>query len=327
MGASARSKATRDVFTVEKAAALTPEERIVLLKKAASLADPGKQADILCGLISAMSGGELLETTTVLMRAQQRGNEWSQAVWNTLWTQWGTMAPQACLELSAKGGGLNTGEDYRCMMTGWMSTDPQAAIAWAKQQDRDSRASAAAAIAITRSANGDLGKMETIIATLSPGGETTKACLHDYFDIALAADGHASLSGIYEKISPSLRTAAWPVVMQRLAYTDPQQAADWLTKHADDPGCNYGTASRLVDGMAMIDPEKTAKWASALPVNRQSLQTGPHPALIAFHRWRSADPSAAGAWLETQPPDSPCLPPKHNTIDGTIDLTHPSSPR
>ncbi len=297
--ASARTKTARDVLTVEKAASLTPEERIALLKKAAALGDPNRQADILCGLISAMGESELTAATAALMRAQQYGNDWSQAVWNTLWTQWGTVAPQACLALSAEGEGLNTSEDYRCMMVGWMSVDPEAALAWAKQPDHDSRAAAAAAVAITRGTMGDLKKMETAIAALSPDGETAKACLHDYFDIALAADGGSGLSGLYEKISPALRTASWPVVMQRLAYTDPQQAADWLTKHAGEPGSDYSVASRLVNAMAQKDPEKTAKWAVGLPVfNIYSI----HPGFTAISRWQKVDPVAATAWLKTQPP-------------------------
>jgi hypothetical protein len=69
-----KSRTGPGVLSTEEAGLLTSEERIALLRKAALLADPEKQADILCGLISAMTQDELTETTKVLLDAQRRGN-------------------------------------------------------------------------------------------------------------------------------------------------------------------------------------------------------------------------------------------------------------
>jgi hypothetical protein len=297
------------VLAVEDAARLTSEERIALLKTASVLGDPEKQADILCGLISAMNEEELLECTRTLLDAQRKGNAWSQEVWNTLWTQWGRVNPEACLALSKTGerypgwnglNGLNTYNDYRCLMAGWLDARPDAAMAWAHEAKDNRSEAAGAAFAITHSANGDLGKMEAAILAVSSDKLTARACFRDYFDLAVAAEDKPLPSAVYDRLNPALREAAWSETMERMAYTDPREAAAWLTKHAGDPGCDYSELTQFVSSLAGEDPAGTAQWAIALPVVNP--QAG-HPAALAFSRWMQADPAAAGAWLESQPED------------------------
>lgn len=306
---SDKAKTVSQSLSPEKAGLLSPDQRITLMKKAAVLADPGRQAEVLCGLISAMTPDELTETTKALLDAQRRGNGWSQAVWNSLWTRWGNVDPAACLALSAKGAAMNTSEDYRYLMSGWLDTDPQAALAWAMQPGHDSQTAAAAAFAITRSAKGDLKQMESAILAISGNEATAKACLHDYFDLAISSDHPRTPAALYDEIAPSLRAAAWPVVLERLAYTDPQEAAAWLGEHAADPGRDYQVAYRLVESLSRIDPEGTAAWAVGLPLsdisNGDPLEA--HPARIAITAWLSRDRAAARAWILSQPEGIPWI--------------------
>ena len=258
-----------------------------------------------------MTREELIEATKVLLAAQHRGNSWSQAVWDTLWTQWGRVNAEACLALSKEKSdsswngfkGLNTPEDYRCLMAGWLETHPDAAMEWARQAKDNLREATGAALAITSSAKGDLKQMESAILSVASDKMTSQACLHDYFDLAASTGDRPLPSAVYERLDPRLRAAAWPVVMERLSYTDPQLAATWLEKHAGDPGCNYGAAHRLVNEMAQNDPAGTAKWAAGLPVLRDENgdSQSPHPAVIAVSQWRRIDRAAADAWVMTQP--------------------------
>lgn len=317
---AARTKIGRDVLPAETALRLTPAERIALLKKAAVLGDAAKQADILCGLISVMTEQELLESTKTLLDVQRRGNVWSPAVWDTLWTQWGRVNPEGCLALSKTGegypgwnglNGLNTPNDYRCMMAGWMETNPEAALAWARQPKDNMREATAAAFAITSSAKGDLKQMEAAIIAVPAGGEIARACLVDYMDLAVSSGDHPTAATVYDTISPSLKAAAWPLVMERLAYTDPKSAAAWLGKHASDPGSDYSATYRLVGSLSQADPEGTAKWAAGLPVSNVSADINDsrsaHPAVRAINRWMSSDPAAAEAWVKTLPSTTPWL--------------------
>ena len=302
-----RTRIVTDELTVDDAQRLTPEERKALLNKAALLSDPNKQAKVLCGLIAAMSKDELKDTTQTLLQIQSRGNEWSQAVWNELWTQWGRTDPQGCLELSANGGGLNTGEDYRRMMSGWLETDAPSALEWANRPGLNERESVAAAFAISSEAGSDLGRLQSAILAIPDNPVAARAALHDYFDLALASGEDTALSAVYAQMDPALQQTAWPVMVQRLAYSDPEQAVAWLKDHATEPGRDYRSLNNSFHRMAMADPAAMASWAALLPVPQKGDPDAntPHPAVIAAHYWMRRDPQAASAWLKTQPPQSP----------------------
>ncbi|MES2658729.1 MAG: hypothetical protein V4689_08925 [Verrucomicrobiota bacterium] len=304
-----------DVLTVEKAAQLTPEERIAMLKKAALLADPEKQADILCGLISAMTQDELVESTRSLLDAQRKGNAWSQEVWNALWTQWGRVNPEACLALSKTGerypgwnglNGLNTYNDYRCLMAGWLEVHPEKAMDWAKQPKDNMREAMGSAFAITSSANGDLKQMEAAILSMSGDDMTMKACFNDYFD--LANSNGEKPAALYERMDAKLREAAWTETIERLSQGNLDEAASWYAKHGSDPGSDSQGAANLIVRLSEKDPAGTLKWASDLPAHTG----GPdgrafYPAEVAFALWRERDRDAANEWLNKQSVKTPWI--------------------
>lgn len=314
-----KARVGTDVLTPEKAALLSSAERIELLKKAALLADPEKQADILCGLLSAMKEDELKEATKTLLTAQRRGNSWSQEVWNTLWTQWGRVSPEVCLALSKTGesypgwnglDGLNTPNDYRCLMAGWLETQPEAAMAWARQAKDNLREATAAAFAITSSNKGDLKQMESAILSVSGDKQTLQACMGDYFDLATSTGDKPSPAAVYEQLDPALRPAAWSEVLQRLAYSGSEATASWLKEHGKDPGHDIEATYQAVSELADKDAAGTAKWAIELPAaTGDGARELPHPAVLAVEVWLGQDPEAARAWLLTQPADAPWVAP------------------
>ncbi len=306
----ARGRIANDVVSTEKAGKMTPEERIALLKKAALLADTGKQSDILCGLISAMTQDELIESTKTLLDAQYRGNSWSQEVWNSLWTQWGRVGAEACLELSQQSSGnktwngfkgLNTTNDYRCLMAGWLETHPEEAMAWARQDKLDIRSAAGAAYAITSSANSDLKQMEAAILGIAGNKLTTRACFEDYFDLAATSVDKESPAQIYDRLAPALQSAAWSTVAVRLAQSNTGADASWLERHATDPGYDARAASGLVWRLSEKNPVEAVQLAVGLPASEGQM----HPATIAVRGWLEQDSAAANAWLKTQPADAP----------------------
>jgi len=293
--------------TADKAKLLDSKERIALLKKAAFLSDPTKQEDVLCGLVSVMNRKELEETVETLRRAKGRGNRWSQEVWDTIWIQWGKQDPEACLALAKKGGALFTPEDCRVFMSGWMETDPEAALRWANEPGKSRQEAITAAYAITSSAKGDLVKMEAAIAGVSGNPAVISSGLHEYFDLAISTDPSKTPSVIYDGMTPALKQAAWSTVMARLSYTDPQQAAAWLEKHAGDPGGGYQQTQRLVQGMSRKDPAKAMEWASRLPVSSSTGNpiSGVHPAEIVMSQWLDSEPGDAQAWIDSRPAGHP----------------------
>lgn len=303
----AKARPGREKLSTERALQLTAKERMELLVKAATLGDPGRQADILCGLIPAMTKEQMAETTQVLLQAQYRGNGWSQDVWNTLWTTWGKVDPEGCLKMTKERGGLNTGEDYRFLMVGWLETSPQSALKWAKETEHNRQTAAAAAFALMSTTEGDPEKMEQSIAEVTGQPEVAKACLQDYFDLLVAKNGRDAVARTYDTMTPEMRQAAWPVVMYRLSYTGHEEAKAWLEKHAADPGRDYYSTYGMLYKMSQKEPKETLEWAAKLP--RQAAgdvdADKQHPGTVSLSYWTRQDPYAAAAWVETQPADAP----------------------
>lgn len=307
--------------TVDEAKAMTPQERMAIMRSAAVLADQVEQAAILCGLIPAMTKEELDEATKVLRRAQYGGGAWSQEVWNEIWLQWGRIDPEGAL---AKGeqrlGGPTTYEDYRLLMAGWMETAPNTAMEWARKvaaeledaepgaalNDQLDGKARAAALALMSDTGGDVGKMEEVIRGVVANGRVAKACLQDYFDVRVA-EGGKTASEIYDSLSPELRQAAWPVAMYRLTYTNEAEAKQWVEQHAADPGRDYYSMYGMLERMARKDGKTTVEWATSLPRQMPGDVdvSKPHPATVSLSFWSRRDAKAARAWVEAQPADTP----------------------
>ena len=293
-------------FSANNAARLTPEERMELLTNGALVGDYGNQAAMLCGLISVLTKEEIGEAMNILGGIQDRGNHQSQVVWDSLWKQWGRVDPEACLANFGENAVSKSPTDSRNVMTGWLEIDADAALAWALKPGKAPLEATAAALAISRNANGDLKQLESGILKLPADDATSKACLEDYFDLASLAGNDQSAATIYQQIPAALRPAAWTVAARRIGYGDSATAKAWLTQHATDPGQNYDAISELFHTLTNEDPAGTAHWASQLPYSTANDRV--HPALLPVLRWQQRDPAAAAAWLKTQPPDAPWVP-------------------
>ncbi|RYD24476.1 MAG: hypothetical protein EOP87_26050 [Verrucomicrobiaceae bacterium] len=190
-------------------------------------------------------------------------------------------------------------------MTGWLQTDADAALAWAWKPGKSPLESAAAALAISSSVNGDLKQLESAILKL-PGGEgTARACMEDYFDLATLSGDDRTAAGVYETIRPELRPAAWGVAAKRIGYGDSAEAKDWVTRHAHDPGRSYTDITDLFNSLAYADPVATVRWASQLPYSPETDHI--HPAYHPLMGWRRRDPQAADEWIKSQPADAKWL--------------------
>lgn len=304
--AAGRSAGERSVnmsrLSEQGARRMSPEERLNLLSKGALIFDGSKQADMLCGLLSAMTKEEMRQAMDKLAAAQDGGNACAQAVWDTLWTQWGRVDPIGCMEYFAAHPDSKSRSDARFMMQGWLEIDPDAALAWAKEPRESRLESAAAAMAITWNSSGDPKRLEAALLALPGDSPVTKECLLDYFDLASLDKDSPTAADIHDELPASLQEAAWPVTLQRLSYTDPQAAKIWLEQHAGDPGQSYEKVGDLVMEFSRQDLEGTAKWAVGLPPSKGEHA---HPAAYAIGAWMRQDPAAADAWLATLPPDSP----------------------
>ncbi len=299
---AAERSAGMNRYSEQTARRMTSKQRLDLLGKGALVYDGGKQAEMLCGVINALTKEEMQTAMDLLAQAQDGGNACAQIVWDTLWKQWGRVDPVACIKYLNATPNSKSRSDARHVMEGWLETDADAALAWAKDAKNTRLDAAAAAMAMTWNSGGDLKQLGEAILSRPPGDKAARDCMWDYFDLASLSKDSPTAGRIYDDLPPGLKEAAWPVTLQRLTYTDPQSAKDWLQQHANEPGHSYLEAGRLVYDLSRKDPEGTAKWAAGLPI---VLGQDQHPASIAISRWMQSDPQAAKAWLATLPQDSP----------------------
>lgn len=292
-------------LSAEQASLLTSKERMELLAQGVLVSDWGNQAALLCGLVSGLNKDELSEASKILSDARQLGNGQPQVVWQSLWQQWGRLDPEAAFIHFAENSDDEPNDCARNVMAGWLETHADQALEWAQKPKTSRLEAVAAALAISRNANGDPKQLVAAMLKLPADGATTKACLDDYFDIASLTKESPSVPEIYDQLAPSLRPAAWSVTAKRLTLGDSATAKAWLSQHAADPGRDYGSMARLIYSQANEDPAGTAKWATQLPYD--SASDGPHPAARVIQTWRQRDPAAAEAWLKSQPPNAPWI--------------------
>jgi hypothetical protein len=289
-------------YSAGNAARLTSEQRLELLANGAWADDYGNQEAMLCGLISVLTREEIHEAADILGSIQDQGNSQAPEVWKSLWQQWGRLDPEGCLKFFGPDAVSKTQVDARNVMTGWLETNAEAALAWAWKPGKSPLESSAAALAISRSANGDLKQLESAMLKLSASEGTAKECMEDYFDLAMLSGEDSTAADVYDAIRPELRPAAWSVTAKRLGYGDLDTAREWVTRHAHDPGRNYSGLTDLLQSLSHVDPAGTVRWASQLPYAPESDQM--HPAVYPLIRWQERDPAAAEQWIKNQPPDA-----------------------
>jgi len=291
-------------ITAEEARLLTSGERMEMLANGGLVYNSGNQQAVLIGLIGGLTKDEIQKAGDTLGAIQDRGNSLTQQVWDAFWKQWGRVDPARCLSFFGPGAVSKSSADARNVMSGWLETDPAGAYAWARGRKESSLEDAAAALAITSAAGGNLKQMRSDIAALPAESASIRhRCLQDYFDSALLSGAGSTVDSVYEELPESLRQAAWPVALRRMTMEDPKNAASWFEKNLDPSGWNSTATIGLADQLANDDPAGTTRWLVSLPGASEALAqgVGGHPLSNAFIKWRERDPVAASQWLDGQP--------------------------
>jgi hypothetical protein len=221
--------------TTEQARRMSREERLAMIAKGAALSGDTAQKDLILGVIGALQAGEMRDAVGLIGKAQRNGNYQSPEVWAAMWTQWGKVAPEDCFARFRERPEGKGRDDVRNTMRGWLETDPAAALAWTKQPDLTPLENSAAALAIAHGAQGDVAKLQATILDLPEGG-LRKETLRDLYDLEGMKDGGRSPAALYAEMPQTLKSDAWSITAQRLAFSDQEEAKKWISDHAGEPG-------------------------------------------------------------------------------------------
>ncbi|MES2475758.1 MAG: hypothetical protein V4640_08255 [Verrucomicrobiota bacterium] len=285
-------------LTVEQARRLTPEERLARIADAALVFNSGNQVEALSGLIGALSKDEILQATDLLGGAQDRGNFQPQEIWIELWTQWGRVDPLGGLQHFVDRPGGKGRDDARSIMHGWLGIDPDAAILWAHEPKRATLDAAAAALALSHEAGGDLGKMEATMLALPENGMTRAECADRYFDMAALAGDAFDPAATYDAMPEALQPAAWSAAFGRISQGARAETIDWVKSHYEASSQNDNAMVDFIGKCVAEDAVGTVAWTSNLPSPKESNYTPLTSAVIA---WMSTDREAALKWVNEQP--------------------------
>lgn len=292
---------------------MTREERLARFERAMMLWEPSEQAAIVCGLIGGLKKDEIREAVDLLVLTQQRGNYFPPSVWEAIWNRWGKLDGEACFRYLQGGSALTSRsmrmkngprEVGREVMQGWLSANPSGALAWATQPRESFLETAAAAMALTHSAHGDLAMMEEILSAHLTNSAVVAEGLVDYFDVAMLQSDDVTVEAIYHELPSGLRPHALRETCTRLLLDDPNQAIKWLA----DNGPRGEESYQLLVGYAhssAINGEHVAgvKALSNLPY--RSSEDHNHPITMPLLQWLEHSPEEAKQWLATQPEDAP----------------------
>ena len=179
-------------------------------------------------------------------------------------TKWSEVDPPAAakfLQSVTAGAGTFFG-DTHAIAENWGAIDPQAALAWAQEQDRGHSH-------INFATNG------AIAGWWSKDPRAAEAY------VAAQAGG------------PNKQAAA--NLASRIAHTDPQRAAEWVTQLPDAEARRMANASIAMQ-FSGTDPKGATEWALALPADDRGYALS-----ATIENWSRADPQAAADWANALP--------------------------
>ncbi|MBK1834668.1 hypothetical protein [Roseibacillus ishigakijimensis] len=308
-----REAAVVGVLGVAEARHMTSAERMARFEKAMLLYEPSEQAAVVCGLIGGLEKGEIREAVDFLTRTESRGNYFPPTVWKALWNRWGRLDGEECFAYLQGGEALRTRnmrmkngvrEVGRTVMQGWLAADPEGAMSWAATTKHSTLEAAAAAMALTESAGGDLAEIGRILVDHRADSALLTEGLVDYFDYALLESPEQSAADIYQALPPELQAHAVRETYHRLLFANAGEAMTWLAENGPGGQETYQLATGYVhSALHKHQYAEGTKALARLPYQQQAVSN--HPVMEPLKRWLQTEPEVAKAWLEQQPEDSP----------------------
>lgn len=188
-----------------------------------------------------------------------------------LMTQWGAADPNAALASVKERKDWVGGMAANMVLGNWAQKNPDAAIAWATENGKDTAAT-------------DEGN-HYLAGVL---GGLAKTDLTRASSLAEAMPRSAARGEVMDR-----------VLDQYFAQRTPDAARDWVSGLQDSPFKN-GLLGKLAGRLADKDATSAASWASTLPDS----EAKPYVLSQVVERWSRDQPNEAGNWLNQFPPSA-----------------------
>ncbi len=209
---------------------------------------------------------------------------------------WGAMDGAKAVDYAQSLDGRGAVFGTSSALSGWASSDPEAAIEWLDGQEVDGMEKSMYARGLI---NG-LAQTDLKLATEFALSVDDKEMQFQFFDVIAREQMEKGIDSASAWIStlPDVEAQknALYNISRQYARQDLDAAADWVLQYANEPfGAN--AVGEVADELAERDPAEAIKWVSTLP-DGEAQQRG---MAATLREWGRSDPTGASEYLNTMP--------------------------
>ena len=270
------------------------------ISKIVRMNDPIKRSAMLLSMIEQMKAEDFEAVMTAFEKLSSPHEYRSER--RQLMHAWAQLAPEAALSFVTESPRYKHNNYYstsasQSIISAWARKDPQAAIAWARQNfepGKDQRGKEKAnpylVGAIQGIASSDLYLASEMLVELPVSPERWQALTH--ISKHAASEGKENALAWLDSLEDeTLKNAASNVIVGELSRTAPEEIADWVLtiEHAST---RSSAMSRLASNWVRADLEKARAWSDSLEGSQRTFV-----AKTIVYPYARTDPHAAAAWM------------------------------
>ncbi|MEZ5325391.1 MAG: hypothetical protein R3F19_10035 [Verrucomicrobiales bacterium] len=261
------------------------------MRDALKESDPLKSNLLFTQLMSELTPENVEAALEALSEAPQGFEMWQKMA--LFAGAWGKIDGPAALEYAKELPGPGRMFGSASALSGWAAVDPDAAIAWADENQSDGRESIMAKAGILRGLTiSDPARATEYLQSLPADTEGLDQLVSTVANEQMKQGMSAATTWATSLSTDALKQDAFEQLGNEYARQDPVKAASWIEAFADQPYTSKAV-EEVADEWAEVDPGAAVDWAARLPEATQATAME-----SAFQEWEESDAESASAYLQ-----------------------------
>ncbi|MGK0186170.1 MAG: hypothetical protein ACI9R3_001953 [Verrucomicrobiales bacterium] len=261
------------------------------MRDALKESDPLKSNLLFTQLLSELTPDNIDSALAALREAPQGWEMWQKM--GLFVGAWGKLDGLAALDYAKEMQGPGRMFGSAAALSGWASIDPDAAIAWADENQSEGRENIMAKAGILRGlAISDPARATEYLQNLPENTEGLDRLVDTVANEQMKQGMDSATTWAASLSTDALKKEAFEQLGDEYARQDPVKAASWIESYADNAYTSEAV-EEIADEWAEIDPGAAVAWASKLPEATQATAME-----SAFQEWEESDAEGASAYLQ-----------------------------
>jgi hypothetical protein len=292
-------------YLTGEAQLLSKEGMAAAMREAMAETDPIKRSLMIAQLMQNLTADNVQDALAALRETSDRRENFQYFA--LLQYAWGKIDGEAAIAAAVEEGGRGGAFGAMSVISGWASTDPEAAKQWIESQEdgrekmmymnglieglakSDPAAATAYVLAMEAPAEGEGGR---------GGFDMRSRYISNIAGEMLKQGVEAASAWANDLPAGSMRSSALNEVAQYYARQDPATAAKWIEAYADSADAG-GAIREIADRWARESPAEAARWVAELPEASQA-----DAMRSVFDDWAQKEPVEASEFLAQLQPSS-----------------------